>query len=101
MLLIVGSVLVYVSKYNFAPVTVNFGVYVFPHIPLFYVIVGSVLFGLIISYLFYLIYAISVSFKLRGKESEIKKDKEEILELTKRIHQLELEKPKSIDQDSL
>lgn len=99
LLLVVGSVLVYVSKYNFAPVTVNFGVYVFPHIPLFYVIVGSVLFGLVISYLFYLIHAISISFKMRGKNKEIKKDKEEILELTKRVHQLELENEK-IKNDS-
>jgi hypothetical protein len=31
---------------------------------------------------------------LRKKNNEIKKDKEEILDLTKRVHQLELEKEK-------
>ncbi len=90
LLLVVGSVLVYVSKFNFVPVTVNLGFYTFLNIPLFYVIIASVLFGLILSYLVYLVRAISTSFTLRGKNKEIKKEKEEVLELTKNVHQLEL-----------
>jgi lipopolysaccharide assembly protein A len=76
------------------PVTVNLGLYVFSDIPLFYVIIGSLLTGLVLSYLFYLVYAISNSFKLLGKNKEIKKNKNAVLELTKRIHQLELENEK-------
>ena len=109
LLLIVGSMLVYVSKFNFMPVSVNFGMYVVDNIPLYYVIVGSLLFGLILSYLVYLINSISTSFAFRGKNNEIKKNKNEVLELTKRVHQLELEKEKlknapsnePIDQDAL
>lgn len=93
-LLVVGSLLVYISQFNFMPVSVNFGVYVIPNIPLFYVIVGSLVVGLILSYLAYLIRAISTSFTLRGKDKEIKKNKDDVLELTKRIHQLELENEK-------
>jgi len=89
--LIIGSFLVYISKYNFAPVTLNLGMYVISDIPLFYVIIGSLLIGLVLSYLVHLVRAISNSFTLHGKNKEIKKDKDEILELTKRIHQLELE----------
>lgn len=92
--LIIGSSLVYISKFNFAPVTLNLGMYTVSDLPLFYVIVGSVLFGLVLSYLFYVVGAISTSLTLRGKNREIKVDKDEILELTKRIHQLELEKEK-------
>lgn len=92
--LIIGSVLVYISKYNFTPVSVNFGVYAFSNIPLFYVIVGSFLIGLVLSYLVYLVRSIFMSFKLRGKDKEIKKDKDEVLDLTKRVHQLELENEK-------
>ena len=92
--LIVGSTLVYFSKYNFIPVTVNLGFHIFPNIPLFYVIVASVLTGLGLSYLISLIKAISTSFTLRGKNKEIKKEKEEVLELTKNVHQLELENEK-------
>ena len=92
--LVVGSALVYISKFNFTPVTINLGMYVISGVPLFYVIVGSVVFGLVLSYLVYLVSSISTSFTLRGKNNEIKKDKDEILELTKRVHQLELENEK-------
>jgi len=92
--LVIGSVLVYISKYNFTPVSVNLGLHVFSDVPLFYVIIGSLLTGLVLSYLAYLIHAISNSFTLRGKNKEIKKNKDEVLELTKRVHQLELENEK-------
>jgi len=94
LLLVVGSLLVYVSKYNFTPVTVNIGPYIFNDIPLFYVIVGSLLTGLLLSYLFSLVRSISTFFTLRGKDNEIKKNKDEVLELTRRVHQLELENEK-------
>ncbi len=97
--LIVGSVIVYISKFNYTPVTVNLGIYTFSNIPLFYVIVGSLLVGLIFSYLVYLVHAISTAFKLRGKDKEIKNNKNEVLELTKRIHQLEIENEK-LEQDT-
>ncbi|KKR70498.1 MAG: hypothetical protein UU12_C0020G0019 [Candidatus Woesebacteria bacterium GW2011_GWA2_40_7b] len=92
--LIVGSVLVYISKFNFTPVTVNLGLYTFSNIPLFYVIAASVIFGLVISYFVYLVRLISTSFIIRGKNKEIKKEKDEVLELTKNVHKLELENEK-------
>ena len=88
--LIVGSLLVYISRFNFQPVSLNFGFTVFSGVPLFYVIVGSLLIGLILSYLMYIVNSISNSFVLRGKNGEIKKNKAEVLELTKRVHQLEI-----------
>lgn len=107
--LIIGSLIVYVSKFNFTPVTVNLGIYTFSDVPLFYVIAGSLLVGLVLSYSVYLIRFISTSFALRGKNKEIKKENDEVLELTKRVHQLELENEKlkhgkinnSIDSNSL
>ncbi|KKS05133.1 MAG: hypothetical protein UU74_C0035G0005 [Candidatus Woesebacteria bacterium GW2011_GWA1_41_7] len=84
----------YVSRFNFTPVTVNLGFYTIPDIPLFYVIIGALLTGLVISYLVYLVRSISTSFAFRGKNKEIKKEKDEVLELTKRVHQLELENEK-------
>ncbi|KKT49827.1 MAG: hypothetical protein UW41_C0002G0103 [Candidatus Collierbacteria bacterium GW2011_GWC2_44_18] len=91
LLLVVGSGLVYISKYNFTPVSVNLGVYTLSNIPLFYVIVGSIVIGLVLSYIAYLIHSISTSIKLHGKDKEIKNSKDEMLESTKRVHQLELE----------
>jgi uncharacterized integral membrane protein len=92
LLLVIGTFLVYISKYNFVPVSVNLGFITFSDIPLFYVIAGALIIGLVLSYLVYRIQAISTFFEVRGKNNEIKKDKEEVLELTKRVHQLELEK---------
>lgn len=92
--LIIGSLLVYISKYNFQPVSVNLGFTVFSGIPLFYVIVSSLVIGLVLSYLASLIQSISTSFILHGKNVEIKRNKDEVLELTKRVHQLEIKNEK-------
>ena len=94
LILIVGSMLVYISQYNFQLISVNLGFYIAKDIPLFYVIVISMLVGLILSYLIYLVNSISHSFVLRGKNNEIKKNKTEALELTKRVHQLEIKNEK-------
>jgi len=92
--LVVGSMLVYISRFNFQPVSVDLGFTVFSGIPLFYIIVGSLVIGLVLSYLVSLIQSISTSFILHGKNVEIKKNKDEVLELTKRVHQLEIKNEK-------
>ena len=92
--LIVGSLLVFISRFNFQLVTINLGFKVFAGIPLFYVIIGSFVIGLILSYLVSLIQSVSTSFTLHGKNVEIKKNKDEVLELTKRVHQLEIKNEK-------
>ena len=92
--LIVGSLLVYISKYNFQPVAINLGFSVFSGIPLFYIIVGSFVIGLVLSYLVSVIQSISTSYVLHGKNVEIKRKKDEVLELTKRVHQLEIKNEK-------
>ena len=75
-------------------VTVNLGSYVFSNVSLFYVIMVSFVLGLILSYVVYLINAIFTSFAFRGKDNEIKKNKNQVLELTKKVHQLQLENEK-------
>jgi|SRR5579859_1066951 len=92
--LIVGSILAYISKNNLELVSVHIGSYVVSNVPLFYVIIGSLLIGLVFSYIIYIIHSISASLALRSKDHEIKKNKDEVLELTKRVHQLELENEK-------
>jgi len=92
--LIIGSALVYISKFNFLPVTLNLGFHIFSNVPLFYVIAGSLLVGLVLSYLIHLVRILSTSLTLRNKNKEIKIDKDEILELTRRVHSLELENEK-------
>lgn len=101
LVLVVGAILVYISKYNFMAVTLNLGFRSFSNIPLFYIIVGSVVFGLVLSYLVSLVRAITNSWTLRGKNKEIKKNKEEVLELTKMVHKLELEEKRPSDPNAL
>lgn len=94
LLLILGAAMAYLSKFNNTLVPVNFGPYIINDIPLFYVIVGSLVTGLVLSYLVYLVDTIFTSLTIRDKDKEIKKLKTEVLEFTKRIHQLELENEK-------
>ena len=109
LLLVMGSFFAYVSQFNLMPVTVNLGWYVISDVPLFFVIVGSFLTGLVLSYLVLLVHDTSAFFTLRGKKNELHKKKLTVLELTKRVHQLELENEKlkngsleeAVDRNSL
>ena len=94
LLLLLGAAFAYISSYNLMPVSVNLGFQVFTDIPLFYVIIASLLVGMILSYVVFSFHNILAFFTLRGKKNELKKKKEDVLELTKRIHQLELENEK-------
>jgi len=91
LLVVVGSVLAYLAQNNFMTVPLHLGTYVFTGIPLFYIIIGSLLTGLVLAYLIYLVNSIFTAFTMHGKDNKIKQGKHEIVDLTKRIHQLELE----------
>lgn len=91
LLLVFGVIMVYLAQYNLALVTLRFGTYEFSNIPLFYIIICSILIGLGLAYLIYLFNSIFAAFSMRGKDNKIKEGKSEIVDLTKQIHQLELE----------
>lgn len=89
--LIVGGAMVYLAQNNLMLVTLSLGTYVFSDTPLFYIIVGSLLTGLGLAYFIYLFNSIFIAFTMRRKDTAIKHGKSDIVNLTKRIHQLELE----------
>ena len=91
LLLVAGSVMVYLSQNNLLLVPLHLGPYLISDIPLFYIIIGSLLVGLGLAYLLYLVNSIFTAFSMRRKDKKIKQDKSEIVALTKQIHQLELE----------
>jgi hypothetical protein len=93
-MLIFGTVLAYISKSNLQPVDIKLGTYFVNGIPLFYVIVGSFLIGLMLSYIFLLIAKITNSLSLNVKSREIKSGKSEIVGLTNKVHELQLENEK-------
>lgn len=89
--LAVGSILAYIARQNFTHVDLTFGTYILHNIPLFYVIVGALLVGLSLSYVIYWVNSVKYLWTLRNRETTIKQNQDEILSLTKRVHQLELE----------
>lgn len=86
--------MVYLAQNNLMVVSLHLGTYVFTDIPLFYVIIGSLLTGLILAYLVYVFKSIVTAFTMHRKDKKIKEGNSEIVDLTKRIHQLELENEK-------
>ena len=93
-ILIISGISVYLSQSNLTPVTVHVGPYAFMDIPLFYVIIGSLLTGLVLAYVMHLIQTVFVGFSMRKKDTKIKQAKNEIAELTKQVHKLEIENEK-------
>ena len=89
--LVVGSAMVYLAQNNLTLVTLRLGTYVFSGIPLFYIIIGSLLTGLGLAYLIFIFNSIFTAFTMHGKDNKIKQGKSENVGLTKQIHQLELE----------
>ena len=94
LLLIVGGIMVYLAQNNLMLVSLRLGPYIFSDIPLFYIIIGSLLTGLCMAYLIYLVNSVFTALVMHGKDKTIKQTKDEINNLTKRIHQLELENEK-------
>ena len=91
LLLVAGAIMVYLAQNNLMLVPLHLGGYVFSDIPLFYIIIGSLLTGLGLAYLIYLVNSIFTAFSMHKKDTAIKQGKSEIIELTKQIHKLELE----------
>ncbi len=81
----------YFASQNTTPISLNFLNYTTPSVPAYFALVGALLAGLGLSWIFSLINSIATGFTIRGKESTIKDYKKENDELLKKNHQLELE----------
>lgn len=88
---IVGSGIAYFATQNTNLISLHLGSYITPEVPLYFVVIGALLLGLLLSWIFSLVNSLFSKITLHGKENEIKKDEKNIAELTKEIHQLELE----------
>ncbi|OGK21258.1 hypothetical protein A3C23_01965 [Candidatus Roizmanbacteria bacterium RIFCSPHIGHO2_02_FULL_37_13b] len=69
-------------------------------IPLYLVVFGSILIGLLSSSIISLVNSISTSFRLHGKDVKIKETKKTVTDLTKRNHELEQEITKLKEQNA-
>jgi uncharacterized integral membrane protein len=86
-----GIVMAYFATQNTQAISLNFWNYSVPGIPIYMVVVGGLLVGLLLSWVISLVNSVITAFTLRGKESTIKDYRKENAELAKQIHQLELE----------
>lgn len=85
-----GAIIAFFATQNTSPVSVVLLGYLIT-VPLYVVVIGSLLLGFIVSWVFSLFDSISSFLKIRGKETKIKKDQKEIDGLKKRVSDLELE----------
>lgn len=102
--LIFGAAMAYLAQGNLIPVTLHFGTYVFSQVPLFYIIIGSLLVGLGMAYFTIVINSFFTSLTMHRKDNKISQGKSDIVDLTKRIHQLEIENAKlkgPVDENAL
>ena len=79
---------------NTNPVSIYIGSNSISDIPLYLVILLSILLPLLVSGFIYLLRSLSSSLTLSEKEEDIKKTKQELAEVTKQAHKLELENTK-------
>jgi uncharacterized integral membrane protein len=81
--LIAGSVMVYFAQNNTALVTIHFGTYIFSGIPIYYVVIGSILIGALLAYLIYFINSIFLNLSIRKKDNKIKEANSDNIDLAK------------------
>ncbi|MBI2596350.1 DUF1049 domain-containing protein [Candidatus Daviesbacteria bacterium] len=88
---IVGLGIGYFATQNTNQISLYFGPYAVSNTPLYLVVISALLMGLLLAWIFSLVNSFSSKITLHGKENKIKEDEKTIAELTKEIHQLELD----------
>ena len=88
---IFGLAIGYFATQNTTPVTIQVGYYVLQDVPLYLVIVGSLLVGLFIAWILYFARTVSSKVTIYGKEHAVRKARQTVAELEQRIYNLELE----------
>ncbi len=101
LLIVFGIIAALFAVQNTTDVVVTVLGYTFTDIPLYLVMLGSLLLGLLVSSLINLSNIISSSLTIHGKDAKIKQSKGTVADLEKRIHQLELENAKLTGRDEV
>jgi len=100
---IVGLGLAFFATQNTQGVLIHFLSFHWNAIPLYVIIIVALLVGLVLAWIFSLLQSFSSFLSLHNKENKLREAYQSITELTKRVHQLELEntriKRKNTDED--
>ena len=76
---------------NTLPVAISLGSYHYTQVPLYLVVLISILVGVVLSCVAYYVTLFSASLTIRGKESALTDSRRENTDLAKRLHQTEVE----------
>ena len=104
---VLGLAFAVFASYNTKTIDVNFIDYVLPGVPVYLVVLTPLLFGIFISFIIHMIKNLWSDLTVDEYKSEVKKLKQELGEITKEAHKLELENTKlkakigEFDEDSL
>lgn len=90
LLIIFGLSVAYFATQNTGSVHLLLGNYLISSIPMYVVVVGSILFGVFVSWLISMVNTISTVFTLHGKDSALKNAEKEIEKLQEKNHELEM-----------
>ncbi|HZQ29959.1 MAG TPA: lipopolysaccharide assembly protein LapA domain-containing protein [Patescibacteria group bacterium] len=90
-LVVFGIGVAYFATQNTQATSITLLSYHVRSVPLYLVVLGSLLLGFVVSWLLSLVGVISSALKIHGRDSTIKDSNKQIAELTKRVHQAELE----------
>lgn len=90
--IISGTAIAYFGMQNTSPVTIRLDEFVWNDVPLYLVIVGSVLVGLLMAGILYFARSVSLTLALYKNDRAMKKARNTVADLEQRIHDLEVEK---------
>jgi uncharacterized membrane protein YciS (DUF1049 family) len=90
-LFVLGIGVAYFATQNTQTISITLADYHLNGIPLYLIVLVSLLLGFVVSWIMSLVDVISSALNIHGKESAIKDANKQISELTKKVHQLELE----------
>ncbi len=93
-ILVFGSLFAYLAAQNNTLVDVEIFFYTLDQVPVYLIAFFSLWVGVVITWLINATHLVSKSLNLRGKEGQLKKGEQSMAQLTKRIHQLEIENKK-------
>src|ERR1041385_3095698 len=84
-----GAAVGYFATQNTIPVTIRLAEYAIEEVPLYLVVIGSLLIGLFVAWILYVARSVSSSLAIRGKNTEVRRGRETIADLENCVRRLE------------
>ncbi|HTM10614.1 MAG TPA: lipopolysaccharide assembly protein LapA domain-containing protein [Verrucomicrobiae bacterium] len=88
---IFGAAVGYFATQNTMPVTLQFADYAIEEVPIYLVVIGSLVIGIFIAWIIHLTRSVSSTITIRGKNNEVRRARQDAAELEQRVRDLEVE----------